>query len=81
MSAIVCCGIIVAGFYLGVDQEDQAGSFSLSGTVFGVMASLFVSLFSIYTKKVGLFKFYNTDWVITCGHFRFFQLLMETFGL
>ena len=80
MSAIVCCGIIVAGFYLGVDQEDQAGSFSLSGTVFGVMASLFVSLFSIYTKKVGLFIILQ-HWVITCGHFRFFQLLMETFGL
>jgi len=52
MSAIVCCGIIVGGFYLGVDQEDQSGSFSLSGTIYGVMASLFVSLFSIYTKKV-----------------------------
>ena len=33
-------------------QEDAAGSFSLSGTVYGVLASLFVSLFSIYTKKV-----------------------------
>lgn len=52
LSAIICCGVIVAGFYLGVDQEDQAGSFSLSGTVYGVLASLFVSLFSIYTKKV-----------------------------
>ena len=72
MAAIVCCGTIVAGFYLGVDQvrdisdekvrigaheyilsqEDQAGSFSLSGTVYGVLASLFVSLFSIFTKKV-----------------------------
>ena len=71
LSAIICCGVIVAGFYLGVDQvttvitnnsvyhgyrlqEDQAGSFSLSGTVYGVLASLFVSLFSIYTKKVSL---------------------------
>ena len=35
-------------------QEDQAGSFSLSGTVYGVLASLFVSLFSIFTKKVKL---------------------------
>ena len=33
-------------------QEDQAGSFSLTGTIFGVLASLFVSLYSIYTKKV-----------------------------
>merc|ERR1712012_676160 len=52
LAAIVCCGTIVAGFYLGVDQEDQAGSFSMSGTVYGVLASLFVSLFSIFTKKV-----------------------------
>ena len=51
-SAICCCLTIVGGFYLGVDQEDQAGSFSLSGTIFGVLASLFVSLYSIYTKKV-----------------------------
>ena len=39
---IHCCSI----------QEDQSGSFSLSGTIFGVLASLFVSLYSIYTKKV-----------------------------
>ena len=31
LAAILCCGTIVAGFYLGVDQEDVAGSFSLSG--------------------------------------------------
>jgi len=52
LSAIGCCLTIVGGFYLGVDQEDQAGSFSLTGTIFGVLASLFVSLYSIYTKKV-----------------------------
>jgi GDP-fucose transporter C1 len=52
LAAIACCALILAGFYLGVDQEEAAGSFSLSGTVYGVLASLFVSLFSIYTKKV-----------------------------
>jgi len=52
LSAIACCGSIVGGFYLGVDQEDASGSFSLSGTIYGVLASLFVSLFSIFTKKV-----------------------------
>jgi len=52
LSAIGCCGAIVAGFYLGVDQEDASGSFSLAGTIYGVLASLFVSLFSIYTKKI-----------------------------
>jgi len=52
LSAIACCGAIVGGFYLGVDQEDASGSFSLSGTIYGILASLFVSLFSIFTKKV-----------------------------
>lgn len=52
LGAIACCATIVGGFYLGVDQEDAAGSFSLSGTVYGVLGSLFVSLFAIYTKKV-----------------------------
>jgi len=52
LAAIVCCAVILAGFFMGVDQEDVSGSFSLSGTIYGVMASLFVALFSIYTKKV-----------------------------
>lgn len=52
LAAIGCCALILGGFYMGVDQEEAAGSFSLTGTVYGVMASLFVSLFSIYTKKV-----------------------------
>jgi len=52
LGAVVCCAVIVGGFYLGVDQEDASGTFSLSGTIYGILASLFVSLFSIYTKKV-----------------------------
>jgi len=52
LPAITCCAIIIAGFYLGVDQEDVSGSFSLSGTIYGILASLFVSLYSIFTKKV-----------------------------
>ena len=52
LGAIACCGAIVGGFYLGVDQEDASGSFSLSGTIYGILASLFVSLFSIFTKKI-----------------------------
>lgn len=51
-SALICCAIIVGGFWLGVDQEGVAGSLSISGTIYGVLASLFVSLNSIYTKKV-----------------------------
>jgi len=52
LAAISCCAVIVTGFYLGVDQEDVSGTFSLAGTLYGILASLFVSLFSIYTKKV-----------------------------
>jgi len=50
--AVVCCGVIVAGFFLGVDQEGVAGSLSVLGVIFGVCASASVALYSIYTKKV-----------------------------
>jgi GDP-fucose transporter C1 len=26
LPAIACCGVIVGGFYLGVDQEDASGT-------------------------------------------------------
>lgn len=50
--ALLCCATILGGFWLGVDQEGEAGSLSILGTMFGILASLFVSLYSIYTKKV-----------------------------
>ncbi|KAM9461656.1 GDP-fucose transporter 1 isoform 2-T3 [Clarias gariepinus] len=50
--ALACCGIILGGFWLGVDQEDAAGSLSWTGVAFGVLASACVSLNAIYTKKV-----------------------------
>ncbi|XP_044056154.1 GDP-fucose transporter 1 isoform X1 [Siniperca chuatsi] len=50
--ALLCCGIILGGFWLGVDQEGTTGSLSWSGVFFGVLASAFVSLNAIYTKKV-----------------------------
>ncbi|XP_029284651.1 GDP-fucose transporter 1 isoform X2 [Cottoperca gobio] len=50
--AILCCAIILGGFWLGVDQEGMTGNLSWSGVFFGVMASAFVSLNAIYTKKV-----------------------------
>lgn len=49
---LVCCAVIIFGFLLGVDQEKVAGALSISGVCYGVLASLFVSLFAIYTKKV-----------------------------
>ncbi|XP_046897345.1 GDP-fucose transporter 1 isoform X2 [Hypomesus transpacificus] len=50
--AIMCCGVILGGFWLGVDQEGEAGSLSWLGVFFGVLASACVSLNAIYTKKV-----------------------------
>ncbi|KAF0042843.1 hypothetical protein F2P81_004180 [Scophthalmus maximus] len=52
LRAIICCGVILGGFWLGVDQEGLAGSLSMSGVVFGIIASACVSLNAIYTKKV-----------------------------
>uniref|UniRef100_UPI00398E4804 GDP-fucose transporter 1 isoform X1 n=2 Tax=Pristiophorus japonicus TaxID=55135 RepID=UPI00398E4804 len=51
-SAILCCGIIIGGFCLGLNQEGAAGNLSWTGVMFGVIASLCVSLNAIYTKKV-----------------------------
>ncbi|KAK7101539.1 GDP-fucose transporter 1-like [Littorina saxatilis] len=50
--AIICCGVIILGFFLGVDQEGAAGSLSLMGVFFGIAASASVALNAIYTKKV-----------------------------
>ncbi|CAD6215543.1 GSCOCG00000352001-RA-CDS [Cotesia congregata] len=52
LGCIVCCGAIVGGFWLGVDQENIAGSLSIIGTFFGVLGSLSLSLYSIYTKRI-----------------------------
>ncbi|KAM3968152.1 GDP-fucose transporter nac [Aphomia sociella] len=49
---ILCCTFVMFGFYLGVDQESLLDSFSLIGTIYGVVGSLMLSLYSIYTKKV-----------------------------
>lgn len=46
------CPCFSGGFWLGVDQEGIAGSLSWTGVFFGVLASAFVSLNAIYTKKV-----------------------------
>ncbi|GMT24115.1 hypothetical protein PFISCL1PPCAC_15412, partial [Pristionchus fissidentatus] len=46
-----CCLLIIGGFFLGVDQEDASGSLSVSGVVYGVLASLMVALNAIYTQR------------------------------
>jgi len=44
-----CLFIVIAGFFIGSDGEVN---FSLLGTSFGVLSSVFVSLNAIYTKRV-----------------------------
>jgi len=51
MSAILCCLTIIGGFFLGVNQEDVAGSLSVLGVIYGVLASLCVALNAIYTSR------------------------------
>lgn len=51
-NAIFCCILIIIGFFLGIDQENFIGSFSLTGTIYGVLGSLSLSLYSIHTKKI-----------------------------
>jgi len=46
---ICCLAIVIGGFVVGTHGEIN---FSLEGTVSGVLSSLFVSLNSIFTKKV-----------------------------
>lgn len=46
---LLCLGVVIMGFFMGSHGEIN---FSLIGTVCGVMSSFFVSLNSIFTKKV-----------------------------
>jgi len=64
MRAIFCCFVIILGFWLGVDQENDSGSLSMSGTVYGVLASVFVSLYAIYIKRI-LPVVDNNVWLLT----------------
>ncbi|XP_066439518.1 GDP-fucose transporter 1 isoform X1 [Eleutherodactylus coqui] len=50
--ALLSCGVILGGFWLGIDQEGAQGTLSWAGIAFGILASLCVSLNAIYTKKV-----------------------------
>lgn len=49
---MACCAVIIAGFFMGVDQEGASGSLSIIGVIFGVVASASVALNAIFTKKV-----------------------------
>ncbi|KAJ1530605.1 hypothetical protein ONE63_005486 [Megalurothrips usitatus] len=50
--AIGCCLMIISGFWLGVDQESIAGSLSVMGTLFGLLGSIALPLYSIHMKNV-----------------------------
>jgi GDP-fucose transporter C1 len=59
ISAVVCCAVIIFGFWLGVDQElvvaEGETPLTLYGIFFGVTSSFFVAANAIFTKKVGPF--------------------------
>lgn len=67
VQSIICCSVIIFGFFLGVDQESVTDTFSLIGTVFGIVGSFSLSMYSIYTKKtlpfvngeIWLLSYYN----------------------
>jgi GDP-fucose transporter C1 len=46
---LLCLGVVIIGFAMGSHAELN---FSLKGTIAGILSSLFVSLNSIFTKKV-----------------------------
>jgi GDP-fucose transporter C1 len=58
---MMCLGIVILGFFLGSQGELN---FSMRGTLAGIASSLFVSLNSIYTKKV-LPVVDNDHWKLT----------------
>merc|ERR1719268_284528 len=72
MKAIGCCGIIIVGYFLGFSEEreskaddtSEAESSLMMGVIYGVLASLFVSLYAIYIKRV--LPVVNDDvWLLT----------------
>eukprot|EP00050_Salpingoeca_kvevrii_P007850 m.299031 g.299031 ORF g.299031 m.299031 type:complete len:330 (-) comp14021_c0_seq1:127-1116(-) len=50
--ALAMCAVIVAGFLVGVDQENSDSSISYLGVLYGIAASACVALNAIYIKKL-----------------------------
>ena len=61
VKTMACLGLVIVGFFMGANGEVN---FSFHGTVAGVCSSLFVSLNSIFTKKV-LPAVDNDHWKLT----------------
>lgn len=64
MQTCFCCLIIVFGFWLGVDQEHFIGTFSLEGTIYGILGSLSVAYYAIKVKEV-LPRIDSTIWLLS----------------
>jgi len=64
LKALLACGVIIGGFFLGVDQEDSSGDLSILGVIFGISASLCVALNSILVKRA-LPLVDNNEWRLT----------------
>ena len=58
---LLCLLLVILGFFMGSGGELN---FSMKGTIAGILSSLFVSLNSIYTKKV-LPVVDNDHWKLT----------------
>ena len=50
--AIAACGLVVSGFFIGIDQEDVSGTLSVFGIIYGLLASLSAAICGILFKKV-----------------------------
>ena len=49
--ALGCCGLIIGGFFLGIEQENSLGTLSFFGAFCGIASSVFVALNAIYTTR------------------------------
>jgi len=64
LKALLACAAIVFGFLLGVNQEGEAGTLSIIGVFFGIIASMCVALNAIFVKKY-LPIIDNNEWKMT----------------
>ena len=51
MKATFACLLVIAGFFIGIDQEDASGTLSVFGIIYGLVASLSAAICGIMFKK------------------------------
>lgn len=49
--AMLSCALVIMGFVIGIDQEDHAGTLSVWGIIYGILASLSNAVCGIYFKQ------------------------------